>query len=237
MSNKGKPIYEMRKKFCLYYVQNGGIAQDAARQAGYSESFIRKLSWRLLQRDDVKLEIARLRQRVEARTERNAIDVVNQIAKHAFAEILDYVKPDPEKPGNYISKSPEELTPDQRAAVASFKVMPVYERDNNGDIVTPRVVKGYEYKYTLHDQPASLIQMGRHFGIFDDKLKITNGAGNRFVNLTPEKLAELRTQIVNYMRNAAGDQATLEGEFSESPPKMLSDDRGSARPKRNSVGG
>ena len=223
---------EREFEFCRNFVDNGGVAQDAAIKAGYSPEYAQKRSYQLVKKPHIIAEIERQKlkraermRRVEYKAEWTAADTINRMGQLAFAQILDFVKADPEIEGNWIGKSPDELTPAQKAAVASFKAVPEYERDANGDIKKPRVLKRYEYRYTLHDPPAALANMFRHFGLFDDKLRLIGSTDNRFKNLSPEQLAALKDKIIAHMNAAVTDAEVIEGETDGQ--KMLSDDRGS----------
>ena len=197
-----------QREFARHYAMNPD-AQAAALAAGYSKQYAKSNSGKLLENQDIVHEIQRLRQRMNERAEKSATDVVNEYSKIAFLDRWGFLKPDPDFPGHHLYKSPEELTDEQRSICLSIK--PVFrkrERIIDGEKI---VVHRQEWDYRLADKESALLQMGRHFGIFDDKLKLTTGSGtNPFANATPQQLEKLRRSFVGIM---SGD--TVDGEYKE----------------------
>lgn len=186
-----------------------GQAQPAAREAGYAESFVLKRAGSLLKNPLITEEIKRRRQVLNQKAEKSATDVVNEYARIAFTDRTSFLKPDEQFPGSLIYKAPEELTDDQKALV---------EKVTSSWHTRTRVIDGekveihrMEYNYVLLDKANALQQMGRHFGIFDDKLKLVGVQRNPFVNATPEQLQKLRESFVNVM----SDGRLIEGEAQE----------------------
>jgi len=170
-------------------------AYRAAKDAGYSEQYSLTKTKRLLANPDVVLEIQRIRKRLNERADKSATDVVNAFAKIAFMDRLDFVKEDPENPGEYIYKAPHELTQDQRDIVEEVRIKNVWGKNENKE----RVVVNQKYFYTIMDKSRALEQMGRHFGIFDDRLKLTISQRNPFRNATPEQLEQLKKSWIETM--------------------------------------
>jgi len=56
-----------------------------------------------------------------------------------------------------------------------------------------------EWTYRFADKENALQQMGRHFGIFDDKLKLTSGNQNPFKNASPQQLEQLKKSFIKTM--------------------------------------
>jgi phage terminase small subunit len=180
-------------------------AKKAALAAGYSASYANTNGvQRLLQNEEVVAEIQRLRQRMNERAEKSSTDVVNEYAKIAFTDRVDFLKEDPLRPGFFIYKSPDELNEEQRAVVE--RVSMTTEELKIDDVKHRR----QRYTYTLADKANALQQMGRHFGIFDDKLKLVQSQQNPFASATPEQLAKLKQSFVGIM---SGE--TVDGEYQE----------------------
>jgi hypothetical protein len=68
-----------------------------------------------------------------------------------------------------------------------------------------------EYNYVFSDKAKALEQMGRHFGIFDDKLKLGVSTMNPFKHATPKQLEKLKAAFVQTMN---GTKA-IDGQFEE----------------------
>jgi hypothetical protein len=75
----------------------------------------------------------------------------------------------------------------------------------------PRSIFRQEYTYILSDKAKALEQMGRHFGIFDDKLRLGVSQANPFTNASPKQLAKLKKAYISTMN----DPKLIEGEYME----------------------
>lgn len=191
--------------FAEAYVRLGS-ALGAAKEAGYSEHYANNSASKILARADVSTEVRRLRTRLEQKADKTALDVVNEYSKMAFVDRVDFLKADPDFPGLHIFKSPEELTPEQRAIVE--QVTPQWHTRERVIGEQKIVVHREEFKYMLSDKASALQQMGRHFGIFDDKLSLTSNQSNPFKTATPEQLERLRSSWIETM-----NRPLIEGTF------------------------
>lgn len=205
-----------QRDFCRFYVDSQNAYQSAI-QAGYTKQYAKSKSGKMLENPDIVSEIQRLRSRVNERAEKSATDVVNEYSKIAFADRVSFLKEDPWRPGEYMYKAPHELTQDQRDVVerVNMRVREVSGVDADG-----MAFKSHrqEYTYILSDKANALQQMGRHFGIFDDKLKLIQSHQNPFKNASPEQLEKLKKSFVGIMSGEIVD-----GEFTESKkaPRLL----------------
>lgn len=213
-----------QREFARHYA-NDPNARQAALAAGYSDKFADSKAQGLLRNENVVSEIQRLRARLNERAEKSATDVVNEYARIAFTDRTSFLKPDPHFPGSLMYKAPEELTDDQKALV---------EKVNANWHSRTRVIDGekividrMEYTYVLLDKANALQQMGRHFGIFDDKLKLIQSQSNPFKNATPEQLAQLKRSFVGIMSGEVVD-----GEYTEKTAHLLPNGKGRARSGR-----
>ena len=194
----------MQRDFCSHYARQPD-AYKAMKAAGYSENYAKTKAKVMLNNEEIVTEINRIRQRMNERAEKSATDVVNEYSKIAFTDRVDFLKEDDLRPGEYIYKAPHELTDEQRSIVEKVTT-------TRREITTEEGrVWRQEYNYILSDKANALQQMGRHFGIFDDKLKLTAGQTNPFKNASPEQLAKLKESFVGIM---AGGQV-VDGQFKE----------------------
>jgi len=197
-----------RLLFCQFYAKDPNVTQ-AAKAAGFSEKYATQRAYRLLDDPEIVAEIKRLRARVNERVEKSAADVINEFSKIAFTDRVDFLKEDEYCPGEFVYKSPDELTVDQRAIVEKVTY-------NLHDITIiedgkPQKIWVKHYTYVLADKSKALENMGRHFGIFDDKLKLVGNQQNPFKNASPAQLDKLRTAVIGVM----SEPTPIEGNYKE----------------------
>jgi phage terminase small subunit len=194
--------------FCLAYVKSPN-AYQAAIQAGYTQTYAKIKSHKILERPRVVAEIKRLRTRMDQTAVKSATDVVNEYSRIAFSDRITFLKEDPWRPGEWMYKAPDELSEEQRAVVekVNMTVREVEGLDENGEKCKRH---RQEYRYTLSDKANALQQMGRHFGIFEDKLKLGPASNNPFANATQEQLEQLKSSWVKTMQVPA-----IEGQYTE----------------------
>ena len=116
----------------------------------------------------------RMRDR-EKRTEVTQDKVVQELANIAFAKATDFVRVR-SVTGMYQGVeviNTDDIPPDKQSAIASIK----------------QGANGIEIK--LHDKPKALELLGRHLGMFNDKLEVTGVNNNPFAELTTEELKKL----------------------------------------------
>ena len=198
----------MQRNFAINYAQTQN-AEQSALAAGYSKKYARSHVQRLLKHPDVVAEIKRIRNKVNQMVEKNATDVVNQFSKIAFTDRVSFMKEDPERPGEYMYKAPHELTQDQRDCVETTKMYTteiVVIEDSK-----PKSIFRQEYNYVLSDKAKALEQMGRHFGIFDDRIKLGVSQANPFRDATPKQLEQLKSAFVKTMNGSK----IVDGQFEE----------------------
>ena len=141
---------------------------QAAIRAGYSEKTAAATAARLLRNVNIQNEISRRQKDLQKRTEVTQERVVMELARVAFADATDFVqvetriinRGDIEVPIELaVHKETAELSADQRAAIASIK----------------QGANGVEIK--LHDKIKALELLGRHIGMFNDKLSLSGADG------------------------------------------------------------
>lgn len=199
-----------QRDFAIHYVQTGS-AQKAMLAAGYSPAYAKCKQGVMLSNPTIQDEIQRLRIKSNQMADKSAVDVVNQFSKIAFSDRVSFLKPDPLRDGEFMYKSPDELTQVQRDVVENTKmyISEVLVEEETGS----RTVFRQEYVYVFSDKAKALEQMGRHFGIFDDKLKIGLSQMNPFRDASPEQLEQLKSAWVTTMNKSLSPP--VEGEFVE----------------------
>jgi phage terminase small subunit len=204
-----------QRAFAQNYAVNPN-AYQSAKDAGYAESFaIGKAAERLLRNPEIITEIKRIRQRMNQTADKSATDVVNEFSKIAFTDRVAFLKPDPLRDGEFVYKSPDELTDQQRAIVEkvtwnNIEIIIIVGEGKDKEVTSHW---RHEYNYILSDKAKALENMGRHFGIFDDKLRLSSSQANPFTNVSQAQLEQLKRSWVETM----SDQKLLavDGEFTE----------------------
>ena len=157
-------------------------ATQAAIRAGYSERTANEQGARLLANVSVATAVTVAQKARSVRIEITADMVLRELAKLGFANMQDYMKAgsggDP-----YLDFS--NLTRDQAAALQEVTVEDFL--DGRGD--DARDVRRIRFK--LADKRAALETIGRHLGMFKDRLEIN------FNGLREALLAEARQQGIS----------------------------------------
>lgn len=196
--------------FCANYAKTQN-AYRSAIDAGYSEKYAKAHSGKMLERPEVVAEIKRIRARLTEQADKSATDVVNEFSKIAFTDRVDFLKEDPLMTGQWMYKAPDELTEQQRAVVekVTYSIHELNTVNEHGDVVP---VFRQEFNYIFADKTKALESMGRHFGIFDDKIKLQLQRQNPFANATPAQLEKLKKSFITTMNQPdAKSPALIEG--------------------------
>lgn len=144
-------------------------ATQAAIRAGYKANTAHVIGAENLRKPKIAEEIARRQKDLQRRTEVTQDRVVKELARVAFADASDYAcietymyenKDGTLSPIQVVSpKDTDTLSDDQRAAIAGIK----------------HGANGIEVK--LHDKIKALELLGRHIGMFNDKLSLSGTDG------------------------------------------------------------
>lgn len=143
-------------------------ATQAAIRAGYKAKTAHVIGAENLRKPKIAEEVARRQKDLQKRTEVSQERVVKELARIAFADVTDYayvMQAIIERDGvkvpveSAVIKETCDLTDDQRAAIASIK----------------QGANGVEIK--LHDKIKALELLGRHIGVFNDKLSLSGADG------------------------------------------------------------
>ena len=139
-----------QQRFCDEYLIDLNASQAAIR-AGYSPKTAEQAASRLLTIVKVSDEIKRKMAERSKRTGINQDRVVQELAKLAFVNIADVVDLD----NATVRRS---ATDEDLACIQSVKMKPSES--------------GTEREIKLYDKKASLELLGRHLGMFKDKLEV-----------------------------------------------------------------
>jgi len=138
-------------------------ATQAAIRAGYSAKTASDIGRQLVRKTPVAKAIAERQQVISERVGVTAERIVEELAKIGFANMLDYItigsNGDP-----FVDLS--KLSRDQASAIAEVTVEDFV--DGRGE--DARVVR--KIKFKLHDKRASLVDLGRHIGMFKERVEL-----------------------------------------------------------------
>ena len=163
-------------------------ASQAAVRAGYSPRTAYSQGQRLLKHVEVADAIARaMRDRAE-RARLKADDVIAEYRRIAFANILDFIRV--QSDGNVIVDL-SQLTRDQAAALTEISIDDCVEERG------PDTRRAKRVRIKLADKRAALSDLGRHLGMFRDRVEHTgpDGSALRIQDLSDESLNELITVL------------------------------------------
>ncbi len=146
----GKPLTKTEQAFLGEYIQdfNGRRAYQAVYQRCKSENTAAVEASRILRKPNVAAELERRLQRVQAKAELNADEIIQEMKKLAFANQQDYAR---FGPGGVKLKDSDDLTRDQMAAISEVR--------------EARTGRHRTFQLKLHDKKAALDSLARWAGI------------------------------------------------------------------------
>ncbi|WP_058301704.1 terminase small subunit [Gorillibacterium timonense] len=159
-----------QKAFVAEYLVDLNATQAAIR-AGYSARNADKIGPELLGKTRVAEAIQEAMSKREQRTEITQDMVLRELAKIGFSDMRTYTKWS--NRGIALIDS-DSLAPEQSACVAE---------------VTQTITEsGGSIKFKLHDKVSALEKIGRHLGMFKDKVELTGDDGGPLQVLFSDKM-------------------------------------------------
>lgn len=170
-----------QEAFCRFYIETGN-ASEAYRRAYNAEKMkdttIHVKASELLADGKVAVRVAELQAAIAKRHEVTVDRVVRELALIGFSNMLDYMSTQ-EDGSAYVDLS--KLTREQAAAIGEVTSETYFE----GAGEDARPVKRTKFK--LSDKRAALVDLGRHLGMFPQKI---DGTVNHQHNHAVEPLSE-----------------------------------------------
>lgn len=157
-----------QKKFVEEYLIDLNATQAAIR-AGYSTESAKEIGCENLTKPNVKAEIDKAIAERSRRTGINQDRVLRELAKIAFVNPNDVI--------NFRDATVKMTSEENLAAIASIKVKEIPGEYGNA---TEREVK-------LYDKLRALDLLGRHLGMFKDKIEINGDMGVKIVDDIPDE--------------------------------------------------
>lgn len=148
-----------QKRFVEEYLIDLNATQAAIR-AGYSPHTAKDIGCENLAKPNIAAAISQAMAERSKRTGINQDRVLQELARIGFAKITDVVDPD-------TAKIRPDASDDDLACIQSIKIKP-------NEFGTEREVK-------LYDKKSALVDLGKHLGLFKDKMELT---GDMDLNIT-----------------------------------------------------
>lgn len=158
-------LTEKQKRFCDEYLIDLNAMQAAIR-AGYKEGYAQKHSYDLLQQPQIKECIAKEMAERSKRTGINQDRVIRELARIAFIKADDVINMNTANVKKNANK-------DDLAVIQSVKVKKMPTKFGNG----------IEREIKLADKLKALELLGKHLGMFTDKIEIE---GNQQVQIVDD---------------------------------------------------
>jgi len=182
-----------QQRFCDEYLIDLNATQAAIR-AGYSRKTAEQLAYQLLQKTSVQNHIAELQKKREKRTEITQDSVLRELALIAFAKASDYAKVVEkdamiEVDGNMVPVLDEDGNPVKYRTVEPILTDDLTEDQKKAIAVIKKGRDGFEIKPYSKIQALELL--GKHLGMFTEKVEVKNTTPNAFEGLTTEELKKL----------------------------------------------
>ena len=157
-----------QERFCEEYLVDLN-ATAAARRAGYSPNTAGAIGNENLSKPEIAARISELRKVQSDKVQVDAERVLRELCLLGFSNMADFLRTN-EDGSAYVDFSM--LTREQAAAIVEITVEEYVE--GKGD--DARDVKRTKFK--LADKKGALVEIGRHLGMFDDKLRLMNADGS-----------------------------------------------------------
>ena len=148
-----------QKRFVEEYLIDLNATQAAIR-AGYSPHTAKDIGCENLAKPNIAAAISQAMAERSRRTGINQDRVLQELARIGFAKITDVVDPE-------TAKIKSDASDDDLACIQSIKIKP-------NEFGTEREVK-------LYDKKSALVDLGKHLGLFKDKLELN---GDMDLNIT-----------------------------------------------------
>lgn len=203
---KTNGLTEKQQRFVEEYLVDLNATQAAIR-AGYSAKNAGKIGPELLGKTRVAAAIQAGREKQAERTKITADRVLKELAKLAFSNMDNYIQVQPDGTA-YVDLST--MTSDQAAAIREITTEQVdIEADLTGKASIRPVRPVRKVKLKLADKKSALELLGKHLGIFDDRLRHLGPDGGavqmRVAGLSDAELAALDAEPLDDDDDDEGD--------------------------------
>ena len=181
-------------------------ATQAAKRAGYSARTSNEQGARLLAHVSVAAAIAAAQAKRSARTEITQDAVLRELALLAFADMGDYIRI--EEDGSAIfdwSALPEGGT----KVISEITQDVSQERLGLDQDGKPQFTNVRKTKFKLYDKRAALVDIGKHFGMFKERVELSGKDGGPIeVDDARERLSSRILGVASALAASSADSET-----------------------------
>lgn len=186
-------LTEKQRRFCEEYLIDLNATQAAIR-AGYSKKTAAQTAARLLTNVKVQEYIQERQKELAKRTEITQDSVLHELALIAFAKASDYAKVIEkdamiEVEGNMVPMLDEAGNPVKYKTVEPILTDELTEEQKRAIAVIKKGRDGFEIR--PYSKLQALELLGKHLGMFTDKVEVKGTTPNAFSGLTTEELKKL----------------------------------------------
>jgi phage terminase small subunit len=161
-------LNEKQKRFCEEYIIDLNATQAAIR-AGYSEKTAKQIGNENLTKLDLQEYIQKLMKERANRTEITADKVLKELAHIAFDDIKNYM--------DYRTERVVTGYNDDGTPIQEYRTIIDMKDSNTIDTRSISEVQqgpNGQFKFKMYCKDNALVQLGKHLGMFTDKVESTN---------------------------------------------------------------
>lgn len=185
-------LTDKQRRFCDEYLIDLNVTQAAIR-SGYKPKYADSQAYKLLEKPQIKEYLDKRMNDREKRTEITQDKVLSELAAIAFSNASDFFKVIDKK----ITVNGQEVL-DDSGNPRTYKDVEFINTDNLSDD-NKKVISsikqgsnGLEIK--LNDKLKALELVGRHLGMFKDKIEVNGNINNPYEGLTKEQLLTIASE-------------------------------------------
>ena len=212
-NTRGWPRTKLQLDFAINVVQHAMKPYPAMIDAGYSKTTSKIKSHKLAA--NLRPFLAFLQEKknevAAAQYDVTTTRILHEMAAIGFQNVKDYVRVVKVNGGiRLIGRPVNELTNPQALAVDSWTTEEIETEDG----------KELDYRYVLHDKHSALVNLGRHLGMFSEKLMLDlnmrqSQARSLDFSSMPQDELEAVIQTLEAIQKKAARARAIEGESHE----------------------
>lgn len=163
-------LTDKQKTFCREYIVDLNATQAAIR-AGYSKKGAAVSASKMLMKTNIQLEIKRLMDERNERTNITADDVIRQLARIAFMDIKDFIEWGVEERNEIIDRDEDDNPIIEKVQSEYVRMKAAQHID--GSLVQSIKMTKYGMAVEFPDRMRAMEMLAKHTGVFDDRPNVS----------------------------------------------------------------